>query len=157
MIEGLRERYEQVVVEDKGNVFNTDLTQALELGCCLELASCMLAAASRARRAAAPTRARTTSRRATTRTSSSTRSCAGSTAQPQPQWAPGDDHQVAARREDVLMKLGAQDLALDSASGERELKRVRGRRAGGGDAARRASTSSRTGTTARSPTARAAG
>ena len=42
IIDGLRERYEHVVVEDKGDVFNTDLTQALELGGCLELAACML-------------------------------------------------------------------------------------------------------------------
>ncbi len=40
----LRERYENVVVEDKGEVFNNDLTQALELGFLLELAECMLAA-----------------------------------------------------------------------------------------------------------------
>jgi succinate dehydrogenase / fumarate reductase flavoprotein subunit len=38
----LRERYERVVVEDKGDVFNTDLTQALELGFLLELAQCMV-------------------------------------------------------------------------------------------------------------------
>jgi succinate dehydrogenase / fumarate reductase flavoprotein subunit len=38
----LRERYEGVVVEDKGNVFNNDLTQALELGFLLELAECMV-------------------------------------------------------------------------------------------------------------------
>jgi succinate dehydrogenase / fumarate reductase flavoprotein subunit len=38
----LRERYENVVVDDKGEVFNNDLTQALELGFLLELASCML-------------------------------------------------------------------------------------------------------------------
>jgi succinate dehydrogenase/fumarate reductase flavoprotein subunit len=40
----LRERYENVVVEDKGEVFNNDLTQALELGYLLELASCMVVA-----------------------------------------------------------------------------------------------------------------
>jgi succinate dehydrogenase / fumarate reductase, flavoprotein subunit len=40
----LRERYEQVVVEDKGEVFNNDLTQALELGFLLELAACMVVA-----------------------------------------------------------------------------------------------------------------
>ena len=34
----LRERYERVVVDDKGPVFNSDLTQALELGFLLELA-----------------------------------------------------------------------------------------------------------------------
>jgi succinate dehydrogenase / fumarate reductase flavoprotein subunit len=38
----LRERYERVVVEDKGEVFNNDLTQALELGFLLELAECMI-------------------------------------------------------------------------------------------------------------------
>jgi succinate dehydrogenase/fumarate reductase flavoprotein subunit len=38
----LRERYEHVVVDDKGDVFNNDLTQALELGFLLELADCMV-------------------------------------------------------------------------------------------------------------------
>jgi len=38
----LHERYERVVVEDKGQVFNSDLTQALELGFLLELADCMV-------------------------------------------------------------------------------------------------------------------
>jgi succinate dehydrogenase / fumarate reductase flavoprotein subunit len=38
----LRERYQRVLVEDKGNVFNSDLTQALELGFLLELADCMV-------------------------------------------------------------------------------------------------------------------
>ena len=38
----LRERFERVVVEDKGQVFNNDLTQALELGFLLELADCMV-------------------------------------------------------------------------------------------------------------------
>jgi succinate dehydrogenase/fumarate reductase flavoprotein subunit len=40
----LRERYENVVVDDKGEVFNNDLTQALELGFLLDLASCMIVA-----------------------------------------------------------------------------------------------------------------
>ena len=44
ILEGLRERYESVVVEDKGTVFNSDLTQALELGFLLELAQCMVVA-----------------------------------------------------------------------------------------------------------------
>ncbi len=44
IVDGLRERYERVVVEDKGDVFNTDLTQALELGFLLELAACMVEA-----------------------------------------------------------------------------------------------------------------
>jgi succinate dehydrogenase / fumarate reductase flavoprotein subunit len=44
IIARLRERYERVVVDDKGNVFNSDLTQALELGFLLELAECMVVA-----------------------------------------------------------------------------------------------------------------
>jgi succinate dehydrogenase flavoprotein subunit len=44
LVAGLRERYERVVVEDKGDVFNSDLTQALELGFLLELAECMVVA-----------------------------------------------------------------------------------------------------------------
>ncbi|MBA3734454.1 MAG: FAD-binding protein [Actinobacteria bacterium] len=42
IVEGLRERYERVIVDDKGDIFNTDLTQALELGFLLELAACMV-------------------------------------------------------------------------------------------------------------------
>ena len=44
IIQGLRERYEHVVVEDKGPIFNTDLTQALELGSMLDLAWVMVQA-----------------------------------------------------------------------------------------------------------------
>jgi succinate dehydrogenase / fumarate reductase, flavoprotein subunit len=44
IVERLRERYERVVVEDKGEVFNSDLTQALELGNLIELARCMVVA-----------------------------------------------------------------------------------------------------------------
>jgi succinate dehydrogenase / fumarate reductase flavoprotein subunit len=44
IVAGLRERYERVVVEDKGDIFNNDLTQALELGFLLELAQCMVVA-----------------------------------------------------------------------------------------------------------------
>jgi succinate dehydrogenase / fumarate reductase flavoprotein subunit len=42
IVEGLRSRYERVVVEDKGQIFNNDLTQALELGFMLDLAACMV-------------------------------------------------------------------------------------------------------------------
>jgi succinate dehydrogenase flavoprotein subunit len=42
IVHELRERYENVVVEDKGEVFNSDLTQALELGYLLDLAECMV-------------------------------------------------------------------------------------------------------------------
>src|SRR2546423_4694668 len=44
IVDSLRERYERVLVEDKGQVFNNDLTQALELGFLLELAECMVVA-----------------------------------------------------------------------------------------------------------------
>ena len=41
----LRERYERgVLIEDKGEVFNSDLTQAIELGNMLDLAACMVQA-----------------------------------------------------------------------------------------------------------------
>jgi len=47
VIAGLRERYDRgVVIEDKGDVFNSDLTQAIELGYLLDIASCMLQAGS---------------------------------------------------------------------------------------------------------------
>ncbi|MFL5953893.1 MAG: FAD-binding protein [Gaiellaceae bacterium] len=45
IIDGLRERYERgVLIEDKGEVFNSDLTQAIELGNMIDLAACMLQA-----------------------------------------------------------------------------------------------------------------
>ena len=44
IIAGLRDRYEHVVIEDKGDVFNTDLTQAIELGYMLDLAWVMVQA-----------------------------------------------------------------------------------------------------------------
>jgi succinate dehydrogenase / fumarate reductase flavoprotein subunit len=43
-IQELRERYRSVVVEDKGTVFNNDLTQAIELGNMLDTAWCMVQA-----------------------------------------------------------------------------------------------------------------
>jgi succinate dehydrogenase / fumarate reductase, flavoprotein subunit len=42
IVASLRERYEHVVVDDKGTLFNNDLTQALELGFLLDLADCMV-------------------------------------------------------------------------------------------------------------------
>jgi succinate dehydrogenase flavoprotein subunit len=44
IVDSLQERYERVVVDDKGEVFNSDLTQALELGFLLDLADCMVVA-----------------------------------------------------------------------------------------------------------------
>jgi succinate dehydrogenase flavoprotein subunit len=44
IVAGLQLRYENVYVEDKGDVFNSDLTQALELSFLLDLAECMVSA-----------------------------------------------------------------------------------------------------------------
>jgi succinate dehydrogenase / fumarate reductase flavoprotein subunit len=44
-VRGLRERAESVVLQDKGKVFNTDLIQALELGCLVEVAEAIVAGA----------------------------------------------------------------------------------------------------------------
>ncbi|MEZ5098740.1 MAG: FAD-binding protein [Thermoleophilia bacterium] len=44
IIDTLRERYQRVVVDDKGDIFNNDLTQAIELGYLLDIAACMLQA-----------------------------------------------------------------------------------------------------------------
>jgi succinate dehydrogenase/fumarate reductase flavoprotein subunit len=44
ILESLRERYPNVYVEDKGDVFNSDLTQAIELGNMLDTALSMLTA-----------------------------------------------------------------------------------------------------------------
>jgi succinate dehydrogenase/fumarate reductase flavoprotein subunit len=45
IIDDLRDRYRRgVVIEDKGEIFNSDLTQAIELGNMLDLAACMLQA-----------------------------------------------------------------------------------------------------------------
>ena len=44
IVERLRERYRRVVVDDKGSVFNNDVTQTLELEYLLNLAACMVEA-----------------------------------------------------------------------------------------------------------------
>ena len=45
ILESLAERYQRgVVIEDKGEIFNSDLTQAIELGAMIELAQCMIQA-----------------------------------------------------------------------------------------------------------------
>jgi succinate dehydrogenase / fumarate reductase, flavoprotein subunit len=43
-VDALRERYANVLVDDKGDVFNNDLTQAIELGNAIDLAAAMLTA-----------------------------------------------------------------------------------------------------------------
>jgi len=44
IVDSLRERYKRVLVDDKGSVFNNDLTQALELSFLLDVADSMLVA-----------------------------------------------------------------------------------------------------------------
>jgi len=44
ILDDLRERYHNIYVEDKGTVFNSDLTQAIELGNMLDTALCMVTA-----------------------------------------------------------------------------------------------------------------
>ena len=44
ILQELRERYRNVYVEDKGEIFNSDLTQAIELGNMLDTALCMIEA-----------------------------------------------------------------------------------------------------------------
>jgi succinate dehydrogenase flavoprotein subunit len=43
-VDALRKRYANVLVDDKGDVFNSDLTQAIELGNAIDLAAAMLTA-----------------------------------------------------------------------------------------------------------------
>ena len=45
ILAGLHDRYERVVVTDKGKVFNTELMEAVELGCLLDLSDTLVAAA----------------------------------------------------------------------------------------------------------------
>ena len=147
-----------VFVEDKGNVFNSDLTQAIELGNMLDTRWLHGHGGARAqgepRRALAPVRL---SRRATTRTSSSTRSRAGSTAAPELSYEAVTDHEVGTGREEVLSAGRPQGLALRVGHRRAGSARVRGRRARGGDAARRPRHRQGQRTTGRSRTARAAG
>ena len=69
----LKSRYENVAVDDKGHVFNTDLLEAREVGYLLDCAEATVAGALARTESRGATRARTT-RSATTRTFSSTHS-----------------------------------------------------------------------------------
>ncbi|MCU1346437.1 MAG: succinate dehydrogenase or fumarate reductase, flavoprotein subunit [Acidimicrobiia bacterium] len=44
-VKELRQRYANVSIQDKGNIFNYDLTEALELGYLLEMAECLVVSA----------------------------------------------------------------------------------------------------------------
>jgi succinate dehydrogenase / fumarate reductase flavoprotein subunit len=45
ILEGLRERYDRVYVQDQGKVFNTELMEVIELGFLLDCADALVAAA----------------------------------------------------------------------------------------------------------------
>jgi succinate dehydrogenase / fumarate reductase flavoprotein subunit len=45
ILDDLKERYQRVTIDDKGEVFNFDLTEALELGYLLDLAECLVVSA----------------------------------------------------------------------------------------------------------------
>ena len=116
------ERYRQVVVEDKGDVFNNDLTQALELGFCLDLASCMLTAGILRRESrGAHARPHDFPERDDENflKHSLIRWVDGA---PRHELASGHDHELAACREDLLMKLALKIWRSSSATGERELR-----------------------------------
>ena len=110
------------MVEDKGSVFNSDLTQAIELGYLLDLAACMLQAGL----------ARKESRGAHSRPSdfperddenflkhSITRWVDGA---PQLSLRRGADDEVGADGEDVLMNVELKIWRYDASTGERALK-----------------------------------
>ena len=119
----LRERYEHVVVEDKGDIFNTDLTQALELGYMLDLAWAHGAGRdSRARRAAARTRVRPTSPIATTSTSSKHSVTRWTDGAPELSTEEVRHDEVAARGAHVLMQVALKIWRYDAVAGERALK-----------------------------------
>ena len=151
IVDGLRERYEHVVVEDKGDVFNSDLTQALELEFLLELAACMVVcgvARKESRGAHArphdfPDRDDENFLRHTLVT--------WEDGEPTLDWKPVTMTKWTAAGEDVLMAVDATahapektiDVALkiwrfDSSTGRARAEGVRGRGARVGDAARRA-------------------
>jgi succinate dehydrogenase / fumarate reductase flavoprotein subunit len=44
IVAGLQQRYRRALIEDKGDVFNSDLTGTIELGFLLDLAECMVVA-----------------------------------------------------------------------------------------------------------------
>ena len=45
VLDDLKDRYQRVTIDDKGEVFNYDLTEALELGYLLDLADCLVVSA----------------------------------------------------------------------------------------------------------------
>ena len=126
-----------VVVEDKGQVFNSDLTQALELGYLLDTGRCMLQAGI----------ARKESRGAHSRPDDyPTRDDENFLKHSISRWngdgpelyVQGGPHDaLGADGEDVLARAdGPQDLAVQQRDGRARAPRVRVRRAGRGDAPR---------------------
>ena len=123
-----------VVVEDKGDVFNSDLTQALELEFLLDSPPACSGCGSRARRAGRPFAPARLPRPRRRELSSSTRSRHWKDGKPTLVLS-GDDDEVAAREEEVLMAVDATahapektiDIALkiwrlDATTGRRALR-----------------------------------
>ena len=151
IVEGLRERYERVIVEDKGDVFNNDLTQALELGFLLELARVHGRGRHRAERE--PRCARPAPRLSRPRRRELSEAYAGHDGgRPAEGRLETRDHdQVATPGKDLLRALRAgarhqarrrssraEDLALRRGDRREGAEALRGRGARLGDAARRA-------------------
>ena len=139
IIEGLRERYERRRRRGQGR----GLQQRPHPGARARLPararrSAWSSPASRARRAAAPTRVPTTSPSATTRTSCATLDRPLGRRRARARLEPGDDHQVAAGGEELLMQVALKIWRADAATRRARAARLRGRRARVGDAARRA-------------------
>ncbi len=149
IVEGLRERYERVVVEDKGDVFNSDLTQALELGFMLELAACMVVCGiARKESRGAHARPHDYPERDDENFLKHT-IVTWEDGAPSLDWRARDHDQVAAQGEDLLMAVDAtahkpdthdrrraQDLAVLERDRRARAEALRVRGAGVGDAAR---------------------
>ena len=121
-VQKLRERYERVVVEDKGEVFNSDLTQALELGFLLELAECMIVSGlARKESRGAHARPYDYPDRDDQNFLRHARDLGGRRSEARLE--AGDDDQVGARGEEVLrMQVPLKIWRYDAVSGQKALK-----------------------------------
>ena len=129
IIDGLRGRYENVYVEDKGEIFNSDLTQAIELGYLLDLAACMLqAGVARKESRGAHSRPYDYPKRDDQRflKHSITRWVDGA---PRAHVQGRAVHAVRAGGAQVLMQVALKIWRYDSSTGDRALEGVRDRRA----------------------------
>ena len=136
IVAGLRERYQRVLVEDKGEVFNSDLTQAIELGFLLDLAECMVVAGHRAERE--PRRPRAAGRLSGARRREFHEAHDGAAGRRHARALVGGraDDEMGAAGEEVLMQVALKIWRYDSVDGRPGAQGVRDRRARVGDAPR---------------------